>query len=292
MRGSFPPPARASCDNHVTGCGHFSSSCGLRAGARRLRLVHRVSAHARAAPGDLTTALLGLPPPKKPAEVGRTRARSGQSARSRSSGRRGRPCGEARLGGSFLSTGRSRACLVRRRSTPRSLPSWRSSSLRPAASSLGSSSGGGVRAGSEWRFAAVGRLSRSRHSSPHFVFVFIAARTGILPPAACPDHAGDLPGPPLAYLAWHIPLPALALALPIAATFERLQSQAMTEVVGQPFVAAARARGVAAPRTDLAPRLAGVAAADLRRARGRHRGRCSRGRSSSNMSRPGLALAG
>ena len=68
-------------------------------------------------------------------------------------------------------------------------------------------------------------------------------------------------------VAWHVPLPALALALPIAATFERLQSQAMTEVVGEPFVQAARARGVSDLQPDLAPRLAGVAASDLRRAR-------------------------
>jgi peptide/nickel transport system permease protein len=48
----------------------------------------------------------------------------------------------------------------------------------------------------------------------------------------------------LADLAWHLPLPALALALPIAASFERLQSQAMSETVHQPFVLAALARGV------------------------------------------------
>jgi peptide/nickel transport system permease protein len=45
-------------------------------------------------------------------------------------------------------------------------------------------------------------------------------------------------------LAWHLPLPALALALPIAATLERLQSQAMAEVVAQPFTLAAFARGI------------------------------------------------
>jgi peptide/nickel transport system permease protein len=78
------------------------------------------------------------------------------------------------------------------------------------------------------------------------VLVFIAARTGILPAGGMSSaSAGDLSwGAWLADVAWHLPLPALALALPIAATFERLQSQAMTEVVGQPFVAAARARGV------------------------------------------------
>jgi peptide/nickel transport system permease protein len=78
------------------------------------------------------------------------------------------------------------------------------------------------------------------------IFVFIAARTGIVPAGGMTSsNAGDLTwGAWLLDVAWHLPLPALALALPIAATFERLQSQAMTEVVDQPFVAAARARGV------------------------------------------------
>jgi len=78
------------------------------------------------------------------------------------------------------------------------------------------------------------------------VFVFIAARTGVLPAGGMTSaNAGDLSwGAWLLDVAWHMPLPALALALPIAATFERLQSQAITEVAEQPFVAAARARGV------------------------------------------------
>ena len=45
-------------------------------------------------------------------------------------------------------------------------------------------------------------------------------------------------------VARHLPVPALALALPIAATFERLQSAALQEQVHQPFVLAAAARGV------------------------------------------------
>jgi peptide/nickel transport system permease protein len=49
----------------------------------------------------------------------------------------------------------------------------------------------------------------------------------------------------LADVAWHLVLPTLALALPIAAAFERLQSQSMSEAVGQPFLLAAIARGVA-----------------------------------------------
>jgi peptide/nickel transport system permease protein len=78
------------------------------------------------------------------------------------------------------------------------------------------------------------------------IFVFLAARTGVVP-AGGMSSAGASDMSWTAWLidvAWHLPLPALALALPIAATLERLQSQSMTEVVDQPFVAAARARGV------------------------------------------------
>jgi peptide/nickel transport system permease protein len=42
----------------------------------------------------------------------------------------------------------------------------------------------------------------------------------------------------------HLVVPAGALALPLAAMFERLQAQATSEVAGAPFVQAALARGV------------------------------------------------
>jgi peptide/nickel transport system permease protein len=77
--------------------------------------------------------------------------------------------------------------------------------------------------------------------------VFIAATTRLFP-AGGMTTAGVLE---MSWSAWlldvatHIPLPALALALPIAATFERLQSQSMTEALHQPFALAALARGVA-----------------------------------------------
>ena len=45
-------------------------------------------------------------------------------------------------------------------------------------------------------------------------------------------------------MALHLPLPVIALALPIAATFERLQSQALGETIHLPFITAASARGV------------------------------------------------
>jgi ABC-type dipeptide/oligopeptide/nickel transport system permease component len=67
-------------------------------------------------------------------------------------------------------------------------------------------------------------------------FVFIAALTGWLPVGGMGT-------------ARHLVVPAAALGLPIAAMFERLQSQAMREVVEQPYVLAALARGV--PRSRI-----------------------------------------
>jgi peptide/nickel transport system permease protein len=83
------------------------------------------------------------------------------------------------------------------------------------------------------------------------VLVFIAARTGWVPAGGMTTAGATDPSWP----AWitdvmrHLPLPALALALPMAATFERLQSQAMGDAVHQPFVIGAVARGV--PRRRL-----------------------------------------
>lgn len=77
--------------------------------------------------------------------------------------------------------------------------------------------------------------------------LFVAARTGWLP-------VGGMTSVGLAQEGWaawawdvgaHLPLPALALALPIAASFERQQARALAAVVSEPFLLAARARGVA-----------------------------------------------
>jgi len=82
------------------------------------------------------------------------------------------------------------------------------------------------------------------------LLVFVAARTGWFP-------AGGMSSASAVDLAWgdwladvlrHLPLPTLALALPLAATLERLQSQAIAEVLRQPFLVAAAARGVGAER--------------------------------------------
>jgi peptide/nickel transport system permease protein len=76
--------------------------------------------------------------------------------------------------------------------------------------------------------------------------VFLAARTGWLPAGGMTSATSVDPGwwAWTADVLWHLPLPALALALPMAATFERLQSQAMADAVRRPFVMAGVARGV------------------------------------------------
>jgi peptide/nickel transport system permease protein len=74
------------------------------------------------------------------------------------------------------------------------------------------------------------------------LLVLLAARTGWLPVGGM--TSGDLRG--VAWLAdvlRHLPVPALALALPIAASLERLQAQAMREAAARPFVRASLARG-------------------------------------------------
>jgi peptide/nickel transport system permease protein len=78
------------------------------------------------------------------------------------------------------------------------------------------------------------------------LLVFLAAETGWLPVGGMSSIGArglDWSGW-LSDVALHLPVPVLALALPIAATFERLQSQSMSETVHQPFVLAALARGV------------------------------------------------
>ncbi len=95
---------------------------------------------------------------------------------------------------------------------------------------------------------AVRAISLLLLSIPPFVgalaLVLVAARTGWLPAGGMTSGA-DLTGARwLADVLWHLPLPALALALPLAATFERHQTRALAEALQMPAVQAARARGV------------------------------------------------
>jgi peptide/nickel transport system permease protein len=71
--------------------------------------------------------------------------------------------------------------------------------------------------------------------------VFVAARTGWLPIGGMRSGSS---GGAVVDLLRHLVVPAAALALPLAAMFERLQAQAMREVIGEPYVLAALARGV------------------------------------------------
>jgi peptide/nickel transport system permease protein len=78
------------------------------------------------------------------------------------------------------------------------------------------------------------------------LLVLIAARTGWFPVGGMSSTAAASMGwgAWIVDLAWHLVLPTMALALPIAAVFERLQSQALAELAGQPYLTAASARGV------------------------------------------------
>ena len=78
------------------------------------------------------------------------------------------------------------------------------------------------------------------------LLVFLAARTGWFPLGGMTSTGAvdQSWGSWIVDVARHLPLPVLALALPIAATFERLQAQSLGETITQPFVTAAVARGV------------------------------------------------
>lgn len=76
------------------------------------------------------------------------------------------------------------------------------------------------------------------------LLVFLAARTGWFPIGGMRSgDAASIGGASLDLLR-HMVVPVLALAMPLTAMFERLQAQAISEVVGQPYVLAAFARGV------------------------------------------------
>jgi peptide/nickel transport system permease protein len=80
--------------------------------------------------------------------------------------------------------------------------------------------------------------------------LMIAVRTGWFPVgglASIPAAAGPLDAALIT--ARHLVLPSLALALPIAASLERLQSRSMSEALAEPCMMAALARGI--PRNQV-----------------------------------------
>jgi peptide/nickel transport system permease protein len=78
--------------------------------------------------------------------------------------------------------------------------------------------------------------------------IFVAARTGWMPIGGMRSAGATETGVTLDLLR-HLVVPAAALALPLAAMFERLQAQAMADTIGAPFVLATFARGV--PRSRI-----------------------------------------
>jgi peptide/nickel transport system permease protein len=82
------------------------------------------------------------------------------------------------------------------------------------------------------------------------LMLMLASRTGWFPSGGMgqvPASAGVFEG--MLVTARHLLLPSLALALPIAASLERLQSRSIMEALTEPCVAAARARGI--PRAQI-----------------------------------------
>jgi peptide/nickel transport system permease protein len=75
------------------------------------------------------------------------------------------------------------------------------------------------------------------------VLLLIAVRSG-WPAGGLPDTAGADALSAVAIVARAVLLPATALALPMAAWLERLQSNAMRDALAEPSILAARARGI------------------------------------------------
>lgn len=104
-----------------------------------------------------------------------------------------------------------------------------------------------------WTSRAIGSVALLLVSVPplvtSLVLLLLAARTGVLPPGGFDAPTGGSLWHALAATVRFLPLPALALALPLAASLERLQSRAMAEAMREPSVLAARARGISERRS-------------------------------------------
>ena len=78
------------------------------------------------------------------------------------------------------------------------------------------------------------------------LLVALAASTGLAPVGGMTTLASGPTGwvEWVRDVAWHVPLPAVALALPFVAMLERVQSQALTDALAQPTMTAVLARGL------------------------------------------------
>ena len=82
------------------------------------------------------------------------------------------------------------------------------------------------------------------------LLVWMAAVTGLFPIGGMTSTAaGEMSAAVLARdLLWHLPVPILALGLPLAATLERVQAQAIAAALAEPCIVAALARGASRRR--------------------------------------------
>jgi peptide/nickel transport system permease protein len=82
------------------------------------------------------------------------------------------------------------------------------------------------------------------------LLALLAARTGWFPVGRMTSAGADglSSAGRLVDLSWHLVSPAVALALPIAATLERLLTRSMTDALNEPFILAALSRGISRRR--------------------------------------------
>lgn len=136
---------------------------------------------------------------------------------------------------------------------------WKTVTLGVAALALALAIGipAGIRSGSvprHWTSRAISGTALLFVSVPplvtSLVLLLLASRVGWLPAAGSFDGPAGASGWLAAWMSLrNVPLPALALALPVAASLERLQSRAMRDALREPSILAARARGVSMRRS-------------------------------------------
>lgn len=99
-----------------------------------------------------------------------------------------------------------------------------------------------------WISSAIGGASIVALSCPPLILslalALMAARTGWFPVGGMWATPAFASLDALGRAAWHLVLPVLALAVPVGASIERIESRAVRGVMGEPAVQAALARGI------------------------------------------------